>query len=927
MRSTQRLLFYAIIYSLCFYCSVVVCACSGDSFGIRCEYQGTISQTTGGCGWQTPDGVDWLGGCNVDIGNNQNHLVNIAANEECIECDHLCTFSQFDTNNIIFDCYGSETASQGCITAISSCFGYSVSDFCVGDNEYCTEHSIPLNQCSDDCSPIGPIVIGYAGMDGNTYFADDPVYQTYDNYYDYSYSVEAASFKSSGLTGDISRVYNIYLSSSMLALDVSQNPDLTGTIGVFSSVLSYLDISGTGMTVLGIESALNGMSLGAYYANSGSCTSATSCTCNGGYRGNWCSYVDYCYSSPCQHGGSCFNSGSSGYTCSCTSNYLGTSCQYLNLCTLGVCLHGGTCSNPTNATYACNCSNTGYTGTNCSVPDCTGSPCQNGGACLNATLGYTCNCTGTGFNGTNCTSIINNCPGNQCQNGGTCVNIVNGYNCTCPTNFNGTRCQNNYSGCSVITCLNGGVCNAWNYTANCTCPTNFNGTVCQNNYNDCTPNPCINGGICNAGNYTEKCNCLANFNGTTCQNNYTGCSLITCYNGGTCQAGNNTAQCLCVNGTNGTYCENDFLGCISGACSNGGLCSVVNGVNVCNCTGTGYHDVTCGTLNNNCVNSSCQNNSTCVNAFESYTCNCAGTGFSGSNCSIPIIVSTTTATTTTQIATTTPQTSSFIQTLSSSSTASATTTTAISTSTSITVSTAAASTTLTASSTSTSTSTFTSGSQTTNTVTTSYPSTSTNIATTTSAADTTTTTTTTTPTHSSSPISSPTPPINYIPFLIHGVFHISGLSYNSILGSSNNEALFVKGFSMSIALICKVQFSNVAVSSILSGSVIVTFVVIGDQGFTITVLDEAITTGSTTQTIFLNNLSNLIPSYMIIEPLSIINELSGSGSNPVVITTPAPTPYDLENPWAVSGIGLSVLIMIIFYVVCVVIFKTFFSKE
>jgi len=606
-----------------------VSGCNGTNFGVNCEYVGEITQSTGGCGWRLPTGVDFLGGCTVNLYYNTNlagynwYTETAYENfDDCIQCAEPCSFSADSNYQIVFNCYqtyysggGSSAASEACINTISSCFSYSVDAFCSNPGEQ------PQN-----CEPNGPIVIGYAGMNGNAYFEDSPVYYDVDVYYDNGFSVEAASFRSSGLTGDIGKVlspppeFNGVNFLHMVALDVSQNAGLNGSIYAFSTSLTYLNIAGTGMTVIGIGSSLDGLtSLQAYYANSGNCSSATSCNCSGGYMGRWCSYVDHCYGGPCQNGSICSNSGS-GYTCN------------INNCTGNQCQNGGTCVNIISG-YNCTCPKN-FNGTSCqnNYNGCASLNCSNGGVCNAGN--YTANCTcPTNINGTYCQNNYNGCASLSCLNGGTCNVGNNTANCTCSTNYNGTWCQNNYNDCTLTNCLNGGTCIVGNFSANCTCPTNYNGTLCQNDYNGCSSLVCLNGGVCSAGNFSANCTCQPNFNGTYCQNNYTGCSLLHCFNGGVCVAGNDTASCSCLSQTNGTSCQNDYRGCGSWSCNNNGTCYLQppSNTTACNCTGTGYNDLNCDTINDSCPGNQCENGATCVNIVNGYNCTCA-TNFNGTYC-------------------------------------------------------------------------------------------------------------------------------------------------------------------------------------------------------------------------------------------------------------------------------------------------------
>ncbi|KAL3847744.1 hypothetical protein ACJMK2_018638, partial [Sinanodonta woodiana] len=70
-----------------------------------------------------------------------------------------------------------------------------------------------------------------------------------------------------------------------------------------------------------------------------------------------------CLESPCQHGGTCFNSDGS-YTCLCTGSWTGLNCtDDTNECLESPCQHGGTCFN-SDGSYTCLCTGS-WTGLNC----------------------------------------------------------------------------------------------------------------------------------------------------------------------------------------------------------------------------------------------------------------------------------------------------------------------------------------------------------------------------------------------------------------------------------------------------------------------------------------------------------------------------------------------------------------------------------
>ena len=83
-----------------------------------------------------------------------------------------------------------------------------------------------------------------------------------------------------------------------------------------------------------------------YTADHGSCSVPGECLCETGYSGTLCDIdEDVCgHQSPCQNGGTCFNSGPDNHYCMCPPTFSGPNCDSdVDECASDPCLNGATC--------------------------------------------------------------------------------------------------------------------------------------------------------------------------------------------------------------------------------------------------------------------------------------------------------------------------------------------------------------------------------------------------------------------------------------------------------------------------------------------------------------------------------------------------------------------------------------------------------
>lgn len=220
-----------------------------------------------------------------------------------------------------------------------------------------------------------------------------------------------------------------------------------------------------------------------------------------------------------------------GYICRCTSPQdSGTFCEDRNYCFSNPCQNGGTCTNSLNG-YQCKCPSK-WTGVNCNrfadyetlKPSCYDGSimCKNGGSCLKNLNDYFYSCKCMPFYSGQSCEIYDMCSATKpCLNNGNCVNRApNSFECQCLGQYYGDLCQH-INLCYNITCQNGGVCDVDLNTNQpyCRCTSQFMGQYCaqcRNGYtgpncdqpvNACTPNPCINGICLLDSGFGYRCDC------------------------------------------------------------------------------------------------------------------------------------------------------------------------------------------------------------------------------------------------------------------------------------------------------------------------------------------------------------------------------------------------------------------------------------
>lgn len=390
-----------------------------------------------------------------------------------------------------------------------------------------------------------------------------------------------------------------------------------------------------------------------------------------------------------------YNSSTLSYSCQCRSNFNDSSCatRTETACTaascnngLGFCsltrINGTQCQCPTGIRPQPNTPNCGYF-----VDRCNGllnpNPCGNGGDCV--TTGnntFTCNCSNTAYGGLLCdqppTTAV--CQPGQCNNG-QCVEPTAGATaCVCNEGWGGPTCTVKNDFCvpssynpSGNLCVNNGRCisNTTGYTCDCT-GLNYTGSYCEKPINPCTAvggSPCSHGNCTQTGANLYSCDCAGTpYYGATCSMPIDMCTVNAhnankpCLNGANCT---NTQpgqySCSCQPGYNGTNCQNliDYCSpnpcnsqsCVSHLTNSSGTFPLSPAGYVCGCNTT-YTGTNCTVLADKCYGPPsptpyyCLNGGVCTTTVSGPVCNCANTGHNGSYCQTLLPGATTMAATT-----------------------------------------------------------------------------------------------------------------------------------------------------------------------------------------------------------------------------------------------------------------------------------------
>ncbi|KAG0425542.1 hypothetical protein HPB47_027314 [Ixodes persulcatus] len=301
----------------------------------------------------------------------------------------------------------------------------------------------------------------------------------------------------------------------------------------------------------------------------GSCQQPWQCNCDEGWGGLFCNQdLNFCTNHrPCQHGGTCTNTGQGSYTCACPPGFAGKDCEVAqDPCRASPCRNGGVCENG-DGSYRCRCP-PGLTGRHCETAEsaCAAGPCEAGGTCLEdprsaldgVAPGFRCLCTDA-FTGDRCQIQREPCEPSPCANGGTCTPLPDdsreGFRCTCQAGFAGPRCEVDVDDCASRPCANGGTCVDGADSYRCLCVPGFVGPRCRTDVDDCLTLPCSNGGRCVDLVNDFACRCPPGFSGKDCSVSLDECDSSPCLNGGTCVDGVGRFACHCLRGFSGSRCE------------------------------------------------------------------------------------------------------------------------------------------------------------------------------------------------------------------------------------------------------------------------------------------------------------------------------------------------------------------------------------
>ncbi|KAL7745333.1 hypothetical protein ACLKA6_015352 [Drosophila palustris] len=358
--------------------------------------------------------------------------------------------------------------------------------------------------------------------------------------------------------------------------------------------------------------------------------------------------LDSCQSSPCENGGTCYNT-YNGFRCQCRSAFEGTKCDRdVNECALfeGTdlgCQNGGQCVNQFGS-FSCLCT-PGWHGMHCSQrkTDCSAASawelCGHG-SCVPSSdaLGYRCICE-PGWKSTavtpTCTEDVDECSAaahTPCST--KCINLPGSFTCApCAPGLTGNgvscrdinECETNNGGCSLnprVECIN-----SYGSSHCADCPLGWTGDgrscVRSSSQNDssaahstavgltsCSQRAalCHPSAICSEISNTIICSCPRGMVGNGYGENgcirgtNNNCNDLPCLNGGVClDNGPTNYTCMCPRGFRGPRCDPLPDPCTSQPCQNDGRCSSTpsSGGFVCQCR-PGYRGRLCESRFSSC---------------------------------------------------------------------------------------------------------------------------------------------------------------------------------------------------------------------------------------------------------------------------------------------------------------------------------------
>lgn len=436
--------------------------CPSGWFGNNCQYRANLNGIYNGCG-NTFD--VWSQGTYYDTDPN---CINEAANQYPLSAlltayNHLTSSPWIPVNS---GCNSVGVDSSQCSLTFNG-----PASLCPASCNAACSATCDTNSCACACNSTqftSTCVNNMATCVGDAarvmFFNEPPYRLGLDRYgLNGAFPLAVTNFDAISLAGNniTGTTAQFSFDTTLVALSLSNNSYLSGTIPVFSASLKYLDVSGTKIVLSGGSvTSLNSMALTLFVSNDGICTNATTCTCNTGYSGTWCSTVmDYCNGVTCGNGGTCVSTPGVGYTCECTPGNSGSLCQdKFDGCLSSPCADNGICT-PSNGSYACSCQG-GLNGTTCEYDSdvCAPVACSVGSTappCHNSGFALVCNCTNsTGNCGTSCSV-------NPCQHGGVCMPFNSSLTarwCDCEgTGYTGVYCESTTQGNSDMSVFIGGL--------------------------------------------------------------------------------------------------------------------------------------------------------------------------------------------------------------------------------------------------------------------------------------------------------------------------------------------------------------------------------------------------------------------------------------------------------------------------------------